>query len=234
LGAIVEFNFMVCGARHPRSIRGRDLSVIGKIAPDCRLRQRIQVSIREITVQQMKQGLETLDGHHRKAGLGIRERPDRVRSREIAETCPAKRLQISWSGLKARTEWSIAVPIVFGGDFIRIGSARFQPLNPRVIGVNNLVIEPIGVDSLLRGYGSSLFPGTFYFDSGINRTSRGRPGNGDFGSWIASPCNVNLLRRTSSDLESAALLAKANPEVAEATPEALASLRKSRRDTAAV
>jgi hypothetical protein len=38
----------------------------------------------------------------------------------------------------------------------------------------------------------------------------------------------------SFDFDPAALLAKANPEVAEATPEALASLRNSRRDTAAV
>src|SRR5580704_10608936 len=144
----------------------------------------------------MKQGLETLDGHHGKAGLGIREHPGRVRSREIAETCPAKRLRISGSGLKARAEWPSAVAIVFGGDFIRVGSARFEPVNPRVVGENNLVIEPIGVDPLVRLHGSSLFAGTLYFDSGINRTSRRRPGNGDFGSWIVPPCNVNLLRRT--------------------------------------
>src|ERR1700722_18561040 len=102
---------MVCGARHPRSIRGRDLNVIGKITPDLGLRQRIQIGIREITIQQMKQRLKTLDGHHGKARLRIGERPDRVRSREIAETCPAKRLRTSWSSLKARTEWPIAVVI---------------------------------------------------------------------------------------------------------------------------
>ena len=143
----------------------------------------------------MKQRLETLDGHHCKAGLGIRERPDWVRSREIAETCPAKRLQISWSGLKARTEWPIEVTIVIGGDFVRVGSAWVQSVNPRVIGVNNLVIEPIGVDSLGRVHGSGLFLGTFYFDSRINRASGRRPGNGDFASWILPPCDMNLLRR---------------------------------------
>jgi len=143
----------------------------------------------------MKQRLETLDSHHCKAGLRIRKRPDWVRSREIAETCPAKRLQISRSGLKTRTEWPIEVAIVFGRDFVRVVSARFQPVNSRVIGENNLVIEPIGVDSLVRVHGSGLFAGIFYFDSRINRASRRGPRNGDFGRGIVPPCDMNLLRR---------------------------------------
>ena len=55
-------------------------------------------------------------------------------------------------GLKARTEWSMAVAIVFRGDFVRVSYASFQPVNPRVIGVNDLVIEAVGVYSLVRVY----------------------------------------------------------------------------------
>ena len=90
LRAVVELDFVVAGAGHPRTKRRRGLAVVAEVGPHRGLRRRVQVRVAEIAVQQVEQRLELLHGLDRKAALRRRENPGGVRGREVAVAGPAE------------------------------------------------------------------------------------------------------------------------------------------------
>ncbi|CAJ6513176.1 Uncharacterised protein [Burkholderia pseudomallei] len=195
LRAVVEFDFVIAGARHPRAVRGGRLVVVAEIAPHGRLVRGIEVRVAEVAVQQVKERLEALDRLHREAALRRGQHPARVRRRQVAIARPAKRRAAARRGLEARGERLRRVGVVIGRDLVAIDGARLQAAQPRVIREHDFAVQAVGVRALHAVNGAPRFVRAREAHARVRRGRERRPRHDHFVRVGVAPGQMNLLGR---------------------------------------
>ena len=116
--------------RKPWSVRRRRLDVAPEVPPYPRPGGGVQAGVAQVSVEQVKQGLE---GLHRVGRLPVIPRPVRDGRREVAEAGEPESGAPRWGGSERGAERVGRAGVVVGGDRVPVGGARAQPVYPRVV-----------------------------------------------------------------------------------------------------